>query len=97
MDTESITEWPPPPSRCSSDNEGGDDDDEGEGGGVPKRPRLDDEGTTSPLVRCSPLVKAEALLARWWKEKTRSEGGQSLPVTSVKSANPNTTLFHISR
>ena len=96
MDTEYITEWPPPPPSSPGDNEGGNGGEEGEEGEVLKKPRLDKEDT-SPLVRCSPMIKADALLARWWKEKMRSEGGQSLPVTSVKSTNPNTALFHISR
>lgn len=90
-DAEYITEWPPPSFKEE---------------GIPasKRPKLelsdhepDGSGESSHrFIQSSFSNKADVLLARWWKEKAKCKEG-SLLKADIKSTNPNTILFHISR
>jgi hypothetical protein len=99
-DAEYITEWPPPspsPPAASSVAVKAHRDEEFRSGD-PKRPRLGKEGNCDRaqvlrLVKSSPSIKADTLLAQWWKEMVK-EGGAPLDTASV---NPSTKLFHISR
>lgn len=104
MDPDYISEWPPPPATASHWDRGGEE--EGEEGKVlvaQKRPRLDEGGEEQwaplHLVECAPSIKAETLLAQWWKNRTISghRGAAALSVGGGVSKNPNTKLFHISR
>ncbi len=66
-------------------------------------------GLFSHMVQSSPTMKASTLLARWWKERVREEeekkkggGGEGRVggkggMEMIKSKNPNTLLFHLSR
>lgn len=93
---EYIDEWPPPAPKEESPAR-----DDGGGGKACKRPRLGTRehsftrGEKGALVCANPTVKADTLLARWWKEKVKEK--HSLPLAGSKSANPKTNLFHISR
>lgn len=103
FDGEFIDEWPPPaapPLSLSAEEE--------ERETASKRLKLSTEEEAlitaggkaeeefSHLIRSSPSITADTLLARWWKDKTRKDEKFLLDVGAT-SSNPNTRLFHISR
>lgn len=97
---EYIDEWPPPSPKEETPSSPG-----GGGGreGACKRPRLSsgehstggERGVFFELVCANPDIRADTLLAKWWKERAKEK--QSLPLAGSKSTNPKTNLFRITR
>ena len=88
---EPITEWPPPTAVAK---ENGDQE------ASRKRRKVcdgieEESRKISRWIQSSPSIKADGLLARWWKDKIKT-GGDSMEI-GIKSINPNTILFHVSK
>ena len=92
---EFIREWPPPQSTeapVSADQEST----------APKKLKIDSHVSRSSckafndLVESPPSLKAETLLAKWWKERVKHED-KSMFSVNTNSKNPKTILFQLSR